>query len=205
MPDHPAKLSAKFLQHFIETASAELGEKNLPVVLEKAGLPSEWAKSEIAANLDEQAAAEAYAGIQQSLRTYYGRGARGILQRIGSRLWEDLLENAPLKEKAQSKLMRRLPETVRRKSALEMLSRLLGAKSSEITVHTLDMNLLLVDKISAATFNQHATEPICHVTHGLIREAVYWATAHDPVIEETECKANGGSACEFRITFGDEE
>ena len=201
MPDH-IKFSAKSLQEFTHILKAEIGEKNLPVVLNKSGLPQEWATEDNLSTLGGQAAAEAYASIQQAIRAYYGRGARGILQRIGSKFWENLLENAPFKEKAQSKLMRGLPETARRKAALDMLVRLLGAKGKEITVHTLDLNLMLVDNISPSTYNQKDDEPICHVTHGLIREAIYWATAQDPLIEETECKANGGDACEFEITFG---
>jgi len=197
-----ANFSTKFLQQFTEILKIEIGAKNLPVVLTKSGLPSEWAEGENLASLDAQTAAETYAGIQQAIRTYYGRGARGILQRIGSKLWETMLENAPFKEKAQAKLMRGLPETNRRKTALDMLVRLLGAKGEEMTVHTLDLNLMIVDNISPSTYNQTDDEAICHVTHGLIRETIYWATAQDPLIEETECKANGGSACEFKITFG---
>ncbi len=203
MPSQQAKFSAKLLQRFVNIVSVELGEKNLPVVLIKSDLPADWAKSENVAKFDEQAAAETYAGIQQAIRAYYGRGARGILQRIGSKFWEDLLENAPLKEKAQAKLMRGLPETMRRKSALDMLVRLLDTKPDEMTVHTLDLNLLLVDNISPTTYNQHDDEAICYVTHGLIREAIYWATSQEAQIEESECQANGGSACEFRIVFGE--
>ena len=204
MPNQQAKLSAKLLQRFVEIVVAEVGESNLPVVLGKSDLPTNWAKSENLSDFGEQAAAEAYAGIQQALRAYYGRGARGILQRIGSKLWGDLLEKAPLKEKAQAALMRGLPETMRRKSVLDMLVRLLGAKSGEMTVHTLDLNLLLVDNISPTTYNQQDNEPICHVMHGLVREALYWATSQDALIEETECMANGGSTCEFRILFGEQ-
>ena len=203
MPSSQAKFSAKLLKRFVAILVTEINEKNLPVVLSKTGLPSEWADIDHLSTLGDQAAAEAYAGIQKAIRVYYGRGARGTLQRIGSKFWHDLLDNAPFKEKAQAKLMRGLPETIRRKAALDMLVRLLGAKGDEMTVHTLDLNLLLVDNTSPSTYNQTDDETICHVTHGLIREAIYWATAEDPLIEETECKANGGSECEFRITFGE--
>lgn len=203
MPNPQAKFSAKLLQRFVSILITEISEKNLPVVLSKTGLPNQWADIDNLGTLGDQAAAEAYAGLQNAIRTYYGRGARGILQRIGSKLWDDLLEHAPFKEKAQAKLMRGLPENIRRKSALEMLPRLMGAKSSEMSIHTLDLNLMLVDNISPTTYNQKDDEAICHVTHGLIREAIYWATQQDPLIEETECKANGGEACEFTITFGD--
>ena len=103
MTNTQAKFSANILQSFTTILANEIGEKNLPVVLTKSGLPSEWAQVENLEKLGNQAAAEAYAGIQQAIRAYYGRGARGILQRIGSKLWESLLENASFKEKAQSK------------------------------------------------------------------------------------------------------
>lgn len=203
MATYQVRFSPKVLQRFVKILSADIGEKNLPVVLEKSGLPKKWADSENVINLNEESAAKAYAGIQQAVRAYYGRGARGILQRTGNQLWKDLLDNAPLKEKAQAKLLRGLPETPRRKSTLDMLVRLLDARYAEMSVHTLDQNLMLVDKISPTTYDQHNEEAICHVTRGLIHEAIYWATDQDPQIEESECKASGGSACEFRIKFGD--
>ena len=203
MANAHAKFSSQLLQEFVEIVAAEIGEKNLPVILNKSQLPVEWAESEYLKKMSAQASAESYAGLQQAIRTYYGRGARGILQRIGSRFWEVLLENASFREKAQAKLLRGLPETKRRKAALDLLVRLLGAESDEMSVHTLDLNLLLVDSISPTTYNQSHDDAICHVTHGLIREAVYWATEQDPLIEEISCKANGEKSCEFRITFGE--
>lgn len=194
----------KLLQEFSHIVAQEIGEKNLPVVLEKSGLPTEWADQKNLSSLGARAAAEVYAGLQQAVRAYYGRSARGILQRVGGKFWESLLENAPFKEKAQAKLMQRLPEAMRHKPVLEMLVRLLDAQADEISVHTLDLNLLLVDKSSPTTYNQHDDEPICYVTHGLIREAIYSATSHDAIIEETECQATGAPTCEFKIVFGDE-
>lgn len=203
MTSNFANFSSKSLQDFAQIIANEVGENNLPVVLEKSRLPSEWANQDYLATLGGQAAAEAYAGLQQAIRTYYGRGARGILKRIGAKFWNNLLQNAPLKEKAQSKIMRGLPETMRRKAVLDMLIRLLGAKADEMSVHTLDLNLLLVDKISPTTYNQEDDEPTCHVTYGLIREAIYWATSKDAMIEETECQATGAATCEFKIVFGE--
>ena len=192
--------SPKLLGAFIETTIAEIGAKNLPAVLTKSGLPAEWADLAHVKKLGKQSAAEAYAGLQQALRTYYGRGARGTLQRIGINLWSQMLDSASLRDKTQSKLLRGMPTTMRRKAALELLARLLGG---DISVHTLDLNLLLVDRSSPTTLNQHDDEVICHVTHGLIREAIYWATEKEPNIEEIACRAMGAQNCEFKITFGE--
>ncbi len=203
MTNTHAKFSPKLLQDFLSLVSDEVGEKNLPVVLNKSNLPAEWATKGSFENFDAQESAEAYAGLQKAIRAYYGRGARGILQRIGSKFWESLLKNASFKEKTQAKLLRNLPITTRRKSTLNMLTRLLDTTPEEMRVHSLDLNLILVDKISPTTYNQHDDEAICHITHGLIREAIYWATSQDAQIEETGCRAKGDENCEFKIIFGE--
>lgn len=195
--------SAKNLSQFIEIVASEIGPRNLPTVLIKSGFPVEWADAEAARNLSATIAAKAYADLQQAIRTYYGRGARGTLQRIGSNLWGHLLDNAPFSLKAKSKLVLMMPESMRRKAALDLLARLLSSKSGDVTVHTLDLDLLLVDHNSPGAKGQHDDEPICYVTQGLIREALYWATEKELDVEESCCQAMGAGTCEFKITFGE--
>jgi len=140
--------------------------------------------------------------LQKAMRTYYGRGARGILIRVGGKLWNNLLENAPLAMKAQSKIIFGLPINARRKSALELLAKLLSDQRGDVTVHTLDLDLLLADKASPGTLGQNEPERICYVTMGMLRECLYWATGQEHDIEETSCRANGEEPCEFKITIG---
>ena len=195
-------LSGRFLHHFVETIASELGQENLSIVLEKASLPSDWSDPARWENLDGTTAAEAYAGLQKGMRTYYGRGARGILIRVGGNLWKRLLDDAPVALKAQSKILFGLPVNARRKSALELLAKLLSDQRGDVTVHTLDLDLLLADKASPSTLGQSESEHICYVTLGLLRECLYWATGQEHDVEETSCRANGGEACEFKITIG---
>ncbi len=196
-----AKFPPKLLPRFLAIVIDEIGEKNLPVVLSKSQLPIAWADKKTLKEMNPQTSAETYAGLQQAIRTYYGRGSRGILQRIGGKFWEDLLKNASFREKAQAKLLKGLSETRRRKSALDLLIRLLDVDAGDMSAHTLDLNLVLVDNISPTTYNQVENDAICYMTQGLIREAIYWATSQDPLIEEVECKAKGDKNCEFKITF----
>jgi predicted hydrocarbon binding protein len=104
--------------------------------------------------------------------------------------------------KAQSKFVFGLPVQARRKSALELLSKLLADQRGDVTVHTMDLDLLLVDKASPGTLGQAEPECICYVTLGLLRECLYWATGQEHDIEETSCRANGEESCEFKITIG---
>ena len=150
---------------------------NIEAVLSKAGLPKEWARASHFLGLDDGRVAQAYATLQSAIRTYYGRGARGILIRIGAKLWQSLLDDSRLGVKAQAAFIRGLPKSLRRKPALELLARMLGAGNGDITIHTLDLDLLLVDQASPTALNQTDDIPICFVTFGLIREVRIGRTA----------------------------
>lgn len=193
---------ASVMRQFVDTLSIELGHDTFSAVLSTAGLPRDWAHSAHFGALDNVRTAQAYARLQSALRTYYGRGARGILLRIGTKLWGRLLNDATFGLKAQSAVVRGLPKALRRKPALELLAKLLSQSSSDITIHTQDLDLLFVDHISATTIDQKHEEPICFVTLGLIRECLFWATGQEHDVEEHTCRVLGGSQCEFKITTG---
>ena len=193
---------SRILRRFVETLSTELGPETFAGVLSNAGLPAEWSQPAHFSALDDQRAAQAYSRLQAALRTYYGRGARGTLLRIGTKLWEQLLNDAAFGIKAQAAIIQGLPKNLRRKPALELLTRILGSASGDVSVHTLDLELLLVDHASATTLDQSDPAPICYVTLGLIRECLFWAVGQEHDIEERACKAAGAPQCEFKITFG---
>jgi predicted hydrocarbon binding protein len=194
--------SERIMQRFVETLSSEVGHETFSAALLNAGLPEEWAQSTHFAGLDNEQTAQAFARLQSALRTYYGRGARGILLRIGAKLWGQLLNDSAFAIKAQAAFIRGLPKSLRRKHALELLSRILSTEVGNITVHTLDLDLLLVDQTSPTTLDQSEDTPICYVTFGLIRECLYWADGQAYDIEERACRAMGARQCEFKVTIG---
>lgn len=197
-----SKFSNRVLSRFVETVGKELGSDQFAAMLSLSQLPAEWAKPETFAKTNPVDAAKTYASMQAAMRTYYGRGARGVLTRVGQRLWNHLLDDAALGGKTQAAIIKRLPLSTRRKPTLELLAKFLGTSSGDITVHTLDLDLLLADHASPNTDGQSASAPICYVTQGLIREALLWATGQNHDVEETSCKASGEEACEFTITSG---
>ena len=195
-----AKFSNRILRRFVETAAVELGMDQFNVMLALSKLPTDWAKSETFKKMDSAESAKIYATLQAAMRTYYGRGARGVLLRVGQRLWNFLLDDAALGGKTQAAIVKRLPlMTRRRKSILELLARLIETQANDITVHTLDLDLLFVDHASPTTESQRDSHPICFVTQGLIRESLFWATGQDCDVEEISCKATGEETCEFKI------
>lgn len=204
------EFSPRLLRAFVQTLAAELGAGKLPIVLESAGLAPHLSdlstlplvagqRPEAVAVMDASTSARAYADIQKAMRTYYGRGARGILLRVGAQLWNRLLDEASLTLKPQVALARGLATKERPKPALDLLAKIFSTRSGDITVHTLDLDLLLVDHPSPAANGQQDNEPICWVTMGLVREALYWATRYEYDVTEISCCALGARQCEFKV------
>jgi predicted hydrocarbon binding protein len=173
----------------------ELGADQFHGILTLSSLPAQWAVPTALQKMGPIESASTYAALQTAIRTYYGRGARGVLVRVGQRLWNHLLRDSALGAKAQAALIRRLPLAARRRSTLELLGRLIEAASGDITVHTLDLDLLFVDHSSPATHNIHHATPVCFVTQGLIRESLLWGTGQAHDVEEISCKATGRNTC----------
>ncbi len=196
------KFSNRILRRFVETVTLELGADQFNGMLALAKLPAEWAKATIFLKMNPVESAQAYAALQAALRTYFGRGARGALLRVGQRLWHHLLNDAALGGKAQAVVIKRLPLSTRRRSTLELLARFLATQSGDVTIHTLDLDLLFVDHASPAAHAQKDSAPICFVTQGLIRESLFWSTGQGYDVVEISCKATGENECEFKITVG---
>jgi predicted hydrocarbon binding protein len=196
------KFPNRVLQRFVEAAAVELGSDQFNAMLALTSVPAEWARPATFSKTDLLESAKAYASLQAAMRTYYGRGARGVLIRVGGRLWHHLLDDAALGGKAQAAVIKRLPLSTRRKATLELLGKFIGTASGDVTVHTLDLDLLLADHASPNADGQSASAPICYVTQGLIRESLSWATGQSYDVQETSCKAMGENACEFTITGG---
>ncbi len=194
--------SSRILSRFVESTSRELGTGQFDAMLALSKLPTEWMRPHIFLKMDAIESAKAYASMQAAMRAYFGRGARGVLLRVGRRLWNHILDDAGLGMKAQAAVIRRLPLNARRKTTLELLSRFLGGIPGDITIHTLDLDLLLVDRASPATEGYRVDAPICFVTQGVIRESLFWAAGQNYDVEEISCRACGANTCEFKITIG---
>lgn len=194
--------SNRNLRRFIETLATELGEDQFNAMLGLSKLPAEWADSDTLIKLTAVESAKAYASLQAAMRNYFGRGARGVLLRVGERMWNKLLDDASIGNRGYATIIKRLPLNTRRKSTLELVARLLSAQPGDITVHTLDLDLLLVDHASPTTSGYSDASPICFVTQGLINESLTWATWQGHDVEEIACKARGDTNCEFKVTTG---
>ena len=195
-------ISNRLLQFFVEAAREQVGAETLPLVLDEVELSPSVIAAESTGQLDPHRAAEIYALVQQALRLYYGRGARGILMRVGQTLWQKICAGASLAEKLELQIVRRLPVPARRRRVLEFLAGSLRQAGGQASVHQLDIDLLLMDRSSAATCGQRAEAPVCYVSLGLVQGALQWATGREADVEEISCRAAGAVACEFKVKLG---
>ena len=195
-------LSNRMAHSFLESAAREVGADTLSTILADNHLSPGLLDGDTHTGFNGGQAAGDYAALQQALRKSYGHGARGILLRVGVDMWDRMTSQAGFLEKTELEIARRLPVPARRRRMLEMVAGLLQAGGSSASVHTLDLDLLLVDRSAAATVHQTSNEPICFVTLGLIQGALVWATGQEVDVEEIACKAAGAPACEFKIKLG---
>jgi predicted hydrocarbon binding protein len=195
-------LPGRLFRLFLESTTHEVGMDKLPALLAENHLSPAILDTTPLDRLDGAQAAMASASLQQVLRLYYGRGARGILLRIGQGMWDCMLAQAGFLEKAELEIVRRLPIPARWRRMLELVAARLRESGSATSVHSLDFELILVDHGGAATVGQSSAEPICFVTIGLIKGALCWATGQVADVEEIACKAAGATACEFKIKLG---
>jgi hypothetical protein len=190
-------ISLRLVKAFVAAAVDETGTHNLPAVLASSGLTTgdlEQVEAASAANL--------YARFQQALRSFYGRGARGMLLRFGRSMWDRLVGGAGLIEKAELEIIRRLPVPARRRRVLDLVAARLQEGGGSASLHTLDLDFLLVDHASPSAAGQKDNAPVCYVTLGFIQGALFWATGKEADVEEIMCKAAGAPACEFKVKLG---
>jgi predicted hydrocarbon binding protein len=195
-------VSSRLAQRFVEAAIQEVGEERLAAILAKGDLPPSAIQKNALSRLGGAEAAELYAALQRTLRLFYGRGARGTLIRIGRGMWARLVQQANFREKAELEIVRRLPVPARRRRIMDLVAGYLREAGGPVSVQSLDLDLLLVDHGSASAHGQVAEDPLCAVTLGLIRGALFWGIRQDADVEETACRAAGALACEFRVKPG---
>jgi predicted hydrocarbon binding protein len=195
MSKHLRTYPPALLRQFIQTANQEVGRNELAQIINDPSLLDLNAIS----SLTELQAAETFAEIQRRLRVYYGRGARGILLRIGQNLSKPVIQQQGVLTRLLAVGIKVIPAGMRHKPTLDLLARVMRGREGSVSVHSMDLNLLFVDSSSPTTTGLQETQPVCYVTLGLIRGVLFWATGKDYDVEETGCCAMGNDACEFKV------
>lgn len=145
--------------------------------------------------------ASEYAKFNEAIEAFYGRGGRGMLQRIGKASFQyGVREQSALLGVAGAAL-KLLPEKQRIKFVLNSLVNALKKTNAQVEawVEEDDNQLAYVEATCAICNNRHSETPICHLYVGSIAEAVLWASGNKHRVTETHCLAKGDPYCRFEI------
>ena len=142
-----------------------------------------------------------YARLNEAIENFYGRGGRGILQRIGKASFEyGLREQSALLGLAGIAL-KVLPPKQRIQLVLNNMANALKKINGQdqIEVETSGGQIAYIARTCSVCFGRQSAKPICHLYLGSIAEAVRWATGQSYQVRETDCIASGASYCRFEV------
>lgn len=187
-----------FIWSYWQAAAQEIGLYSLNMILLKAGL-GKLVVAEKSLPKREAVSVDEFGFFQGALRNYYGRGARGILTRIGRGTWHFVSRELPLRRKVLVEFLRFLPAPLGARLALNNLAFLLSYPGSWVSVKAPGKDLYYMDFSGLGCFEQKAGEPVCWTTVGLIHGVLESIARQEYEVEEIACRSAGSEACKFRI------
>ena len=182
------------------TSQEVMGENGLNAVLRATGLErfiGNFPPDDMEPGIDTSE----YAQFNAAIEEFYGRGGRGILQRVGRASFQYAVrEQAALLGLAGAAL-KVLPQKQRIKFILKSMVDALKKTNPQVEAWSgeKDGKLVYVERTCAICYGRQSDKPICHLYVGSISEAVKWATGQDYQIIETHCIAQGDSFCQFEV------
>lgn len=182
------------------SAQEVMGDNGLNTVLRTCGL-ERFIDNFPPNNLQPAIQTSQYARFNEAIETFYGRGGRGILRRIGKASFQyGVREQAALLGVA-GVAIKLLPEKQKIKFILNGMADALKKSNPEVNawIEDNDGRLAYIESTCAICFGRHSTDSICHLYVGSIAEAVQWATGKEYAIIETHCMAKGDDYCRFEV------
>lgn len=184
----------------LSAAEEVMGTHGLHAVLRTSGL-ERFIDNLPPDDLNPGIQAAEYAKLNEAIESFYGRGGRGMLQRIGKASFQyGLREQSALLGLAGAAL-KLLPEKQRIKFVLNSLVNALKKTNPQVEAWVEDDGdqLAYVESTCAICNSRHSDKPICHLYVGTIGEAVLWASGQKHEIIETHCLAKGDPYCRFEV------
>jgi len=142
-----------------------------------------------------------YARMNEAIEAFYGRGARGMLRRIGRASFQYAIREQPALMGLAGAALRLLPQ---RQRILFVLNNMVGALKKtnaqvDAWVEDKDGSIAFIERTCAICMGRKSIQPTCYLYIGSIGEAVRWASGQDYDIRETHCIAKGDPYCRFEI------
>lgn len=140
--------------------------------------------------------------LNRAMELIYGpRGARGLALRGGRAMYDRVVDGFDLPTGFNELAFRLLPLPTRLKIGVPALARLFTQHSDQ-THRAIDRATYFEYTVErcAVCWGQEAKSPLCHLTVGLLQEAMSaFGRGQEFRVAQVECRATGASACVFRI------
>jgi predicted hydrocarbon binding protein len=154
-------------------------------------------------NLDLQFSFEEVSGIQQALDDMYGpRGGKGLGTRAGRACFKYVLKEFGSMLGLADLAFRALPLSLKLKVGFNAFAQTLNRFSDQVVrLREDEKNFLFVIERCPACWNRQTSYPCCHLSTGLLSEAVHWVSGGKTFeVTETSCIAMGETTCTFAVT-----
>ena len=179
-----------------------IGKIGVNAVLNQAGLPR-YIDNYPLNNLDQQFKFEDLGRILQALEEIYGpRGGRGLALRTGRACFKHGLREFGSLMNFSDLAFRLLPMDVKLRTSVEIFAEIFNRYSDQLVEIDEDSDCFYwnVERCPYC-WGRNSDTPVCHLTVGLLQEALYWVSGGKFFnVEEIECMAKGDPAC--RIIIG---
>jgi predicted hydrocarbon binding protein len=142
-----------------------------------------------------------YARFNEAIKSFYGRGGKGMLRRIGKASFQyGVREQGALMGVAGAAL-KLMPQKGRIKFVLNAMVNALKKTNPQVDawVEEEGDKIAYCESTCAICLGRHSDQPVCHLYVGSIGEAVRWATDQEYEIAETHCVAKGDPHCRFVV------
>ena len=152
-------------------------------------------------DLEPGVQASEYAKLNQAIQDFYGRGAKGFLNRIGKASFQYGIKEQPTLMGLTGAALKVMPQKQQITFVLNAVANALKKTNPAVQANVEEEGhtIAYVESSCAICENRSSSEPICHLYVGSLNEAVHWATGKEYAITETHCRAKGDAYCRFEV------
>lgn len=195
-----AVISNAHLRHTLLAIRQVIGEKGFNDLFKSVNLET-FLVSYPPDNIDDSIPVQAYARILQTTEEIYGHKGEGILRRIGRESFHLVLREQATRMNLAKRVMGICSIEERLQFILESI---IEAKQemyphADIWLEEHERKLLLTEQNCLDCYQRQSSQPVCHLTTGMIDEAFLWATGQNIESKETDCIAMGDAYCRFEV------
>src|SRR6266508_7022672 len=195
-----AMIINSLVRQALTSAQEVMGDNGLNAVLRTSGL-ERFIGNFPPNNLEPSIQASQYAKFKQAIETFYGRGGRGMLRRIGKASFQYAVREQAALLGLAGVALKLLPERQRIKFILNSMAGALKKSNPQVEAWVDDNGerIAYMESTCGICYGRQSEVPICYLYIGSIGEAVQWATGKEYQIVETHCLAKGDPYCRFEV------